>query len=169
MIRNIIIFLGLFSYCYGQQNNAQKITIKEGFGLDGVIVIGETKKEVKKKHGKSDPFLFTKYRKMAVTHPYNKRSARTVTIQKVGRPSNTYYYSKLELYMSFGEDNRVNTIYFTSEKYQTSKGLSVGDSREKAYRLYREGDSPILQNPSEGIDIVFDCDVVKEIRLYKSY
>lgn len=171
-MKGLLVILFLFflaKLSLAQQQGNLKIPIKEVIGIDSVVVIGEEKKSIKSKYGRSDSFLYTKYRKMAVSHPFNKRSAKTVIVKKVGRPSDTYYYKKLELYIHFGKNDLVDYIYFNSDKYQTKKGLSIGDTRTKANKLYREGGSPILECPKEGVDIIFDCDIVKEIKIYKPY
>jgi hypothetical protein len=166
---SVIIFFAIINLSFNVTLGAQVVV--EGIGINGIVVIGESKKDIKNKYGLSDMFLIKKYKKMASTHPHNVRSSTTRMVEKLGRSKITFYYQKLNLYISFDENNLVKGMYFKSEKYKTSKGLSVGDSREKAYSLYREGDScqPILQNPSEGIDIVFDCNIVSEIRIYKAH
>ena len=96
MTKYIILILSLCSLSFDNKSE-DKIIVKEGVGLENIIVVGEMKKNVRKRHGRPDPFLYTNYKKNAVTHPYNRKSAKSVTIQKVGRPRYTFYYKKLEL------------------------------------------------------------------------
>ncbi len=163
-----LVIILLYSFGFGQEDNSI-VLIEESVGVPGFILLRDTKKEIIAKYGRSEKFLYTKYRKNASTHPYNKRSAKTVIIQKIGRPKNVYYINSLGFYVFFYKDKSIRKITFKTSKFKTSKGLSVGDSREKAYQLYKEGNSPLLKIPEQGIDILFDCDLVKEIWIYKAY
>ena len=163
----LIFFYSLTGFLF--RPTPEPIVVKEGVGIDGIVTIGESKKSIILKYGKSDQFLIRKYKKMASTHPHNVRSSKTKFVEKLGRSRHTFYYSELSLFIGFDDKDHVRSIYYRTEKYRTVKGLSIGDTRQKAYSLYKEGDDcqPILQNPSEGIDIIFECNQVKEIRIYE--
>lgn len=167
-VSNIIIFLILLTIpkVYFSQDTCS-IMFKEGYGNDSIVFIGESKKSIIKKYGKPNDFIYTKYRKLPSTHPHNKRSTKTVIVKKLGSPKNILYYSNLELFIHLNEDDLVDRIYFHAGNYCTLKGLKIGDNKQKAYELYREGNSPVLECPNLGIDIEFECDTIKEIRIYK--
>ena len=139
----------------------------DSIGITGVLNWTDTKKDLVKRYGKADPFLYTRYRKMASSHPKNKRSAKTVIVTKIGKPKNAYYSEESSLCVYFGKNREVQMVSIRSPKFSTKNGISVGDSRDKIIEVHGFNDSAIIKLPQKGIDFVFDDDEIIEIRLYK--
>lgn len=165
------IFTVFFLYVsFACMSQTEVVIINEGKGIEGLVMIGESKKNVKERLGNSDSFLYTKYVKSALPHPKNKRDAKSIIVTKVGRPKNLFFYNSLELYISFDKTGKVNKIYFESSKYQTSKGLKVGDSRAKFDEIYNTtSNSPTVRINQIGVSGDFECDTVKRIQIYSPY
>ena len=152
-------------------SDAEKTIATEGIGINCIVTIGESKNEIKRRFGKSDKFLITKYKGHSYTDEKAYKTNRK-TIEKYGKSKSVYFYSALQLYIGFDNDDLVNRVYFTSDRYQTKRGLKVGESREKAYSIYGQGDScqTILRVQNEGVEIYFNrCNEVEKILIFKAY
>lgn len=158
----LLVLWGSLSHSFAQS------VIQEGVGVPDSVVVGLSRSAVVERWGKSDSYLYTKVRKEPPTHPPNKRAAKSVIVKKVGRPKDIAFYQSLELFVYYTKSNTVHQVATTSSKYVTLRGLRVGDPRAKMQELYGPGNSPIVSYPAVGLDVVLECDIVKEIRVYAS-
>lgn len=167
----ISIFVLISFFCFSQNNDSIIKIAKGGYGIENVVRIGDSRKIIKEKFGRSDKFRIIR-RKDSPLIEGREDKFKVKTIEKIGRSKDIYYYHKLELYIYFGRGDIVKSIYFDSKKYQTSKGLMVGDTREKAYKLYGGADPclQVLEVAEEGLRIQFDyCNRVERIEIQKTY
>lgn len=165
-----LFFMLAFHFIVQSQNEKYThcIVMKEGYGNDSLVIIGQSKKFVKRKYGKSDKWRMTIVKENALIEGKEDKFKR-VTTEKYGTDKKMYYYNSLELLIDFGFNDSVSRIIIETDKYRTSKGLRVGDKKEKAYSLYGDGGCKVLHSRKEGIDIYFDCDIVNKIEISKPY
>jgi hypothetical protein len=171
-IKTLFPFLILLTItkCYGQSDTViSNWTIIEGNGIKSFINLGDQKKSIRKRFGKTDKC------KVTISHvrldcwgdgsrAYNK----TKTENK--RYHNFYCYKDLDLKIAF-KKRRVSSIYIANNKYTTTKGATIGTYRKTILRIYGgESDSPIVRYADQGLAFAFDEeDKVIEIWIFKPY
>jgi hypothetical protein len=122
----------LFS-CKSIENNKNiAIEVIEGKGLLNQIEIGFTKKLIKKAFPSSDncEIIVGKYYK--VNDNANYIDDRKIIFKKT---ENQKCYNDKGFNIFFDEDV-VSKIIFSSKKYQTKKGMKIGDNIKKITKLY---------------------------------
>lgn len=144
------------------QNNIDDITIKEGVGTEKII-LGNTKKEVIRNFGKSEPCVGFKGKILKENDVIVKDTRK----QEKKKWKNYFCYNEHGLQILL-KKNKVSSIHFTSTKYKTTKGISIGDSREKLLSIYGGTfDSPRVVYYPLGIAFVIDKnDNIIEIEVF---
>lgn len=173
MVKKIIISFGLVLFFQmnifsQEEKKSDCITIKDGYGNDSIVVLGQTKKFIKNKYGRPDISKIITIKENKYIEGKEHKFKR-ITTEKYGRSESVYAYNSLELSFEFGESDSLTSIIIETDKYCTSKGLKVGDNMEKAYSLYGEGSCKVLRNSKEGIVIYFDCGIVESIEIKRPY
>lgn len=174
MFRIKIIFSFLivliFTNCLGQPDTVVgKQTIIEGNGIQSYINLGDKRKSIRKKIGKTDKC------KVTIRHvrldcwgdgskAYNKNKTKTK------RYRNFYCYKDLDLKIAF-KKRRISSLYIANNKFTTTKGATIGTDHKTILNMYGgKSDSPIVKYADQGIAFVFDSDnKVAEIRIFEPY
>lgn len=161
----LISFFCILSNASGQPNSLLvEAIIIEGIGIKNVVQVGQKKREVIKQLGK--PKKFVEY-----GEGYRNENTGVQVYKRwkvLDRTNTRHYYREQEIEI-FYINNVVYDIYFLSSDYVTTKGIKVGDSKSKAIGVYPSGNffrDSIWQIRDQGIDIIFECETVKKIRIY---
>ncbi len=171
MIRIIIFFLFLLisSLLFGQSEK-QHIAIHTGIGLKDYVEVGQKKSKVIKTLGRPKKYL--KFSTGVIAEDSGVQRGKEWT--EIRRTKNRYDYGKLGFVVFFSK-RKVYDIHFLDKRYKTVEGLSVGDTKEQLINTYKNGyfwekiQEVLYRHNTKGLEIVLECDRVKEIRVFEPY
>jgi len=128
----LLLIISFISCKSIKTKNKIKLEVIEGKGILDFIEIGYKKEFIDKTFPISDDckIIMGKYYKL--NDDANYIDDRSVVLKKV---DNQRCYNRKGIYIFFKKDT-VSKIIFYSKKYQTKKGVKVGDNIKKLYKLY---------------------------------
>lgn len=161
--RSIILTFAYFliSFCVYSQNNTE--IINEGMGTEA-IKVGDTKKHIINNFGGGDACEGWEGKVIKNETEGIVKDTRKKTKKKW---KNLKCYEKLGVQVLF-KKGKVNSVYFVSPNYITSKGIMIGKSRTDVLKIYGgDYDSKRVVYYQLGIGFLFENDIVVEIQILK--